>query len=239
MRDPSPEAKPRSVSLVFPMFNEEAGAARAVRAGREALQGATSDWEILVVDDGSTDRTASIVVDLAREDPRVRLLRNETNQGLGGALRTGYGEATKELVLYTDADLPFDLKELPRAMRLLEEQGAEVLAGYRFDRTSEGLKRTVLTVVYTLLIRLVFRLRVRDVNFAFKLFRRTLLERIALKSSGSFIDAEFLLRARRAGARIVHIGVDYFPRTEGRSTLASPRVILGILFDMLRFFREL
>jgi glycosyltransferase involved in cell wall biosynthesis len=228
-----------SVSLVFPMFNEEACAARAVAAGQVALERVTDDWEIIVVDDGSSDRTPSILEGLRRGEPRLKVVRHGQNQGLGGALRTGYQQAEKELILYTDADLPFDLFELPRAVRLLEQQGADVLAGYRFDRTSEGLRRTVYTAVYTFLIRLLFRLRVRDVNFAFKLFRRTLLERISLKSSGSFIDAEFLLRARRARARIIQVGVDFFPRTEGASTLSSPRVILGILWDMLRFFREL
>ena len=143
------------------------------------------------------------------------------------------------MILYTDADLPFDLFELPRAVRLLESQGADVLAGYRFDRTTEGFKRAVYTVVYTALVRVLFRFRIRDVNFAFKLFRRGLLETFALKSEGSFIDAEFLLRARRAKAVIIQIGVDYFPRTRGTSTLASPRVILGILWDMLRFWGEL
>jgi hypothetical protein len=114
-----------------------------------------------------------------------------------------------------------------------------VLAAYRHDRTAEGPLRTLYTLVYTSLIRLVFRLRVRDVNFSFKLFRRPLLERIELKSEGSFIDAEFLVRAKNSGASIIQIGVDYFPRSRGLSTLASPGVIVNILVDMARLWREL
>jgi hypothetical protein len=114
-----------------------------------------------------------------------------------------------------------------------------VLAAYRFDRTSEGLLRTFYTLAYSALVRTLFRLRLRDINFSFKLFRRSLLERIELRSEGSFIDAEFLLRARRAGATIIQMGVDYFPRVRGVSSLASPRVIAGILREMARLWREL
>jgi hypothetical protein len=137
-------------------------------------------------------------------------------------------------VLYSDADLPFDFGEVPRAVRLLEYQEADVLAAYRFDRTSEGLLRTLYTLAYSGLVRGLFGLRFRDVNFSFKLFRRSLLERVDLRSEGSFIDAEFLVRARNAGARIIQMGVDYFPRSRGRSTLASPAVIIGILWEMAR-----
>jgi hypothetical protein len=121
----------------------------------------------------------------------------------------------------------------------LEFQEADVLSAYRFDRTLEGPLRTIYTSFYTLLIRTLFDLPVKDVNFSFKLFRRSLLDRFALKSEGSFIDAEFLIRSRKAGARIIQIGVDYFPRTRGVSTLASRRVILRILQEMVALFREL
>ena len=235
------QAPPRrvSISLVFPMYNEEASAARAVHAAREALAATTADWEIVAVDDGSEDATWARLSDLSAEEPRLRIVRRSQNGGLGAALRAGYQEARGDLILYTDADLPFDLQEVPRAVRLLLEHGADVLTGYRFDRTTENFKRTLYTIVYTALIRTLFRLRIRDVNFAFKLFRRTLLEKLALRSDGSFIDAEFLLRARKAGAVIIQIGVDYFPRSRGTSTLSSPRVIARILWDMLRFWREL
>ena len=225
----------RSLSLVVPMYNDEAYAERAVHAAREALETVTPDWEIVAVDDGSQDSTGARLLALSKEEPRLKVVSNKLNQGLGGALQARYAAASKDLIVYTDADLPFDLQELARAVRLLEYQKADLLAGYRFDRTAEGFRRTFYTLVYTFLIRLLFGLRCRDVNFAFKLFRRSLLDEIRLESRGSFIDAEFLLRARKAGAKMIQIGVDYFPRSSGRSTLASPGVILGILWDMLRF----
>jgi glycosyltransferase involved in cell wall biosynthesis len=221
------------------MYNEELYIQRAIDAARSALGEITGDHEIIVVDDGSTDRTGALADELAGTDAHIKVVHNARNRGLGGSLRAGYALASKDLVLYTDADLPFDLMELPRAVRLLEWQQADVLSAYRFDRTSEGLRRTLYTLAYSALIRTLFALRLRDVNFAFKLFRRTLLERLRLESEGSFIDAEFLLRSRKAGASIIQIGVDYFPRSRGASTLSSPRVILGMLRDMLRLRAQL
>ncbi len=229
----------RSLSIVFPMYNEEDYIRRAVGAALAVLPEITEDYEIVVVDDGSTDRTGAIADELARENPRIKAVHNPRNLKLGGTLRAGYAVATKELVLYTDADLPFDLQELPRAVRLLEFQQADVLSAYRFDRTLEGPKRTIYTFFYTLLIRSLFDLPVKDVNFSFKLFRRELLARFPLVSQGSFIDAEFLIRARKSGAEIIQIGVDYFPRTRGVSTLASPGVIATILQEMAALWNEL
>jgi glycosyltransferase involved in cell wall biosynthesis len=230
---------PPSISVVFPMFNEEAYVERAVDAARDVLARAAPDFEIIIVDDASTDGTAAIADRLAAADPRVRVVHNPVNRKLGGALRAGYAAATKDLVFYTDADLPIDLEEVPRAARLLEYQQADVVAAYRHDRTSEGWLRTIYTFTYNQMIRALFGLKVRDVNFAFKLFRRSVLARFPLKSDGSFIDAEFLLRARKAGCPIIQIGLDYFPRTRGMSTLASFGVIASMLREMTENWNEL
>jgi glycosyltransferase involved in cell wall biosynthesis len=229
----------RSVSIVFPMYNEEDYIHRAVRAAWVTLGEICEDWEIVIVDDKSTDRTGELADTLSREDPRIKVVHNAANRKLGGSLRAGYAAATKDLVLYTDADLPFDLQELGRAVRLLEYQEADVLSAYRFDRTSEGFIRTVYSYFYNLLIRVAFSLPIKDVNFSFKLFRRELLSKFELKSEGSFIDVEFLVRARKAGASVIQIGVDYFPRSRGVSTLSSPGVILKILREMAQLYGEL
>ena len=221
-----------SLSVVLPMRNEEPYVRRAVAAAGEGAGALSGDYEIIVVDDASTDRTREIAEALAREDARVRVLHQPRPRGLGGTLRVGYAAATRDLVLYSDADLPFDFQQVSRAARLLEYQEADVLAAYRFDRTSEGFLRTIYSLVYSGIVRTLFGLRLRDINFSFKLFRRRLLERFELRSEGSFIDAEFLVRALNAGAQIIQMGVDYFPRSRGRSSLASPAVILGILVEM-------
>jgi glycosyltransferase involved in cell wall biosynthesis len=230
---------PLSITVVFPMFNEEAYVERAVAAAKDVLARTDHDFEIVIVDDASTDGTAVIADRLSRADPRVRVVHNPVNLKLGGALRAGYAAATKDLVFYTDADLPIDLAELPRAVRLLEYQQADVLAAYRHDRTSEGWLRMVYTFAYNHLIRILFGLKVRDVNFAFKLFRRSVLGRFPLRSNGSFIDAEFLLRARKHGCPIIQIGLDYFPRTRGLSTLASFGVIAEMLREMAENWKDL
>jgi glycosyltransferase involved in cell wall biosynthesis len=228
-----------ALSVVIPMFNEQAYVRRSVEAARSALAHLGGEWEIVVVDDASTDGTGALADALAREDPRVRVLHNQANRTLGGSLRAGLAAARGQIVLYTDADLPADLHQLPRALHLLDYQEAELLAGYRFDRTGEGLRRALLARCYNLVLRVAFGLRVRDVNFAFKLIRRSLLDRITLTSEGSFIDAELILRARKAGARVIQMGLDYFPRSRGTSTLSSPRVVLRILREMARSWREL
>ena len=230
---------PASLSVVVPMYNEEAYVDRSVAAATGVLDEMGGEWEIVIVDDASTDDTARRAESLAAADARVRVIHNAVNRRLGGTLRAGYGAARKDLIFYTDADLPVDLAQLPRAVRLLEYQQADLLAGYRFDRTSEGLHRALYTIGYHVLIRLLFGLRIRDVNFAFKLFRRPLLQRFELRSEGSFIDAELLLRARKAGAVMIQMGLDYFPRTRGRSKLSSLGVIAAILREMAGQWREL
>jgi glycosyltransferase involved in cell wall biosynthesis len=222
------------------MYNEEHYIRRSVRAARAILAVVAPDHEIIIVDDASTDLTGAIADELAAADPEhVRVLHNPVNRTLGGTLRAGFAAARKEFVLYTDADLPFDFQEVGRALRLLAYQEADFLSAWRFNRTSEGATRTAYSFVYNWMIRLLFGLRIRDVNFSFKLFRRSLLARFPLRSEGSFIDAELLIRASRAGARIIQIGVDYFPRSRGISTLSSPAVILRILREMARSWPEL
>lgn len=230
---------PASLSVVIPMRNEEPYVRRSVRAAREVLEGMGADWEIVLVDDASDDGTGALADELSRAEPRLKVLHNPSRLQLGGSLRAGYAAARKELIFYTDGDLPADWWELPRAVHLLEYQEADVVAGYRFDRTAEGLRRALLAGGYNLLVRLLFGLNLRDVNFAFKLFRRSLLGRMTLRSQGSFIDAEFLLRARKAGAEIIQMGLDYFPRTRGASKLSSPAAVLTILSEMRRSWREL
>lgn len=236
---PLPEPSRASLSVVLPVYNEEDGLARAVAAALEACKRTLTDYEIVIVDDASSDRSGALAEQLARQDPRVRVLHHVRNRTLGGALKTGFAAARKELVLYTDADLPVDLAVLPRALALFERSGADLLAGYRLNRGAAGPRRALYTWCYNRLIRTTFGLEVRDVNFAFKLLKRRLLEGFTLCSEGSFIDAELLLRARRSGARIEQIGLDYLARAHGRSKLASPRVILGILREMLALRREL
>ena len=225
------------LSIFYPMWNEEEYIERALTAGRRACEqlmhnGDIGDYELIVVDDASTDQTAAIADRLAAEDPRVQVVHHARNRKLGGAIKTGFATASGDVILYTDADLPFDMSELPRAVRLLREYDVDIISAYRFDRTGEGYLRSIYTFVYNLLIRTLFDVKARDINFAFKLCRARVFDHVELRSEGSFIDAELVIRATRVGYEMLQFGVDYFPRTRGVSTLSSPSVITTILREM-------
>lgn len=235
---------PPLLSAVVPMWNEAPYVRRLVREVfrvGELLErdGMVAAVELVLVDDASTDATREIAREIAARNPRVRLLEHARNRTLGAALRTGFAAARGDLVLYADADLPFDLNELRRALRLLRLHDAHVLAAFRHDRTAEGLRRAAYSWLYNGLVRVAFGLELRDVNFSFKLMRREVLDALVLRSEGSFIDAELLVRAHRHGFRTIQIGVDYFPRQFGASKLSSTRVIARTLAEMATQWPEL
>ena len=192
-----------------------------------------------IVNDASTDRTAEIADALAAADPHVRVVHHPQNRKLGGSMKSGFAAATGDLVLYTDADLPFDMHDVHKAVRLLRYYDADIVSAYRFDRTGEGYVRTVYSFFYNMMVRVLFGVRMRDINFAFKLCRTRIFEHVQLKSEGSFIDAELVVRARKHGYSVIQFGVDYFPRTRGVSTLSSPKVILKILNEARTLRKEI
>ncbi|HEV7517742.1 MAG TPA: glycosyltransferase family 2 protein [Thermoanaerobaculia bacterium] len=228
-----------SVSLVIPMFNEQENIAHAIACAVSALELYGGDYEIVVVDDASTDGSPGIVQRLAADNPRIRLLCHKVNRKLGGSLKTGFAAATRELVFYMDADLPFDPHAIGPAIRALEVTRADVIAGYRLDRTTEGLRRTIYSYLYNSLIGLLFGWPHRDINFSFKLLRRRVLEAVELRSEGSLIDAELIVKAKNLGFVIQQLGLDYFPRSRGASTLSSPAVIWKILSELIELYPEM
>jgi glycosyltransferase involved in cell wall biosynthesis len=232
--------RPRpSVSLVIPMFNEEENIEHAIAFAVDALERHAGDYEIVVVDDASEDRSPALVADLAAANPRICMQRHAVNRKLGASLKTGFAAARKDLVLYMDADLPFDPDVVGRAIQALLVTRADLIAGYRLDRTTEGLKRTIYSYLYNSLIGLLFGWPHRDINFSFKLIRREVLEAIDLKSEGSLIDAELIVKAKNLGFVIQQLGLDYFPRTRGNSTLSSPAVILKIFRELFDLYPEM
>ena len=228
-----------TISLVVPMFNEEGNIEHAIGYAVHALGQHAREYEIIIVDDASTDESPELVRRAVAGNPRIRLISHDFNQKLGASLRTGFAAAQYELVLYMDADLPFDPDVLGRAIRAMHVTRADVISGYRFDRTTEGMKRTIYTILYNWLIRMLFRISIRDINFSFKLMRREVLEAIQLRSDGSLIDAELIVKARNHGFVIQQIGLDYFPRVIGTSHLSSPAVILKIFREMVSLFPEM
>jgi glycosyltransferase involved in cell wall biosynthesis len=224
-----------SYSILVPLFNEESNVIPLISGIFEVVGNHPQFWELVLVDDGSRDRTVELIEEQARLEPRIRLIRHDVNRGLGGAIRTGLSHSNGDLVLYTDADLPFDFSYIPQ---LFSGAGPErVVAGYRLNR-DEGVRRWVLSRGYNLLIARLFWLRVRDVNFACKIIPRRLAKLAVLESNGSFIDAEILLEARRLGLEIEQYPLRYYPRTRGESTLSRPGVIFSILQEMGRYLKR-
>ena len=234
----------RKLSVFFPMWNEQDYIERAVDAAREECEdllslGDIADYEIIIVNDASTDRTAEMADALAVEDSHVKVVHHPQNRKLGGSMKSGYAAATGDLVLYTDADLPFDMHDVHKAIRLLRYYDADIVSAYRFDRTGEGYVRTVYSFFYNMMVRVLFGVRMRDINFAFKLCRTRVFDHVQLKSEGSFIDAELVVRAKKYGYSVIQFGIDYFPRTRGVSTLSSSKVILKILSEARTLRKEI
>ncbi|HUC32596.1 MAG TPA: glycosyltransferase family 2 protein [Ilumatobacteraceae bacterium] len=232
------------LSIFFPMWNEELYIERAVGAAKDECEklvdsGQILDYELIVVDDASTDRTPEMADRMAEADPHVRVIHHPVNRKLGGAMKTGFAAATGDVVLYTDADLPVEMVEVGHAIRLMHYYDADIVRAYRHDRTGEGSTRVVYSFFYNILIRRLFGVLERDINFAFKLCKSEMFEHIELQSEGSFIDAELIIRARKLGYEVISFGADYFPRTRGQSTLASLGVIRTILKEMLALRQEL
>jgi glycosyltransferase involved in cell wall biosynthesis len=233
-----------TLTIFFPMWNEELCIRTAISAAQEVCEELCAkheivDYELLIINDASTDSTGAIADELASSNPKIRVIHHPRNRKLGGSLKTGFAAAKGELILYTDADAPFDLAELHKACRLMRVYNCDIVTAYRHDRTSEGPRRTIYTFVYNWIIRVLFGVYLRDINFAFKLYHRRIFRHVQLVSEGSFISAELLVRASRLGYRIMQFGVDFFPRIRGVSTLSSPSVIVKILLELMTLWYQL
>jgi glycosyltransferase involved in cell wall biosynthesis len=224
----------RSVSIVLPAFNEAPTIARAISGALAAADGLGLDAEVIVVDDGSRDATATAAASI--DDPRARLLRHPRNIGYGAALKTGILASRKEHIFFTDADLQFDLDELGRLSAFADD--FDIIVGYRVARQDSWLRR-VDAWAWNRLVDACFDIGVRDIDCAFKIFHRRVFSRIAVTSIGAFVNSEILVRARAQGFRTKEVPVSHFPRQAGTATGAHPRVIARALSELLRLHREL
>jgi len=219
------------VSAVLPAYNESGAITRTVADLRAVLGRLGRPFEIVVVNDGSTDRTGAIADDLAAHDATVRVVHHPRNQGYGAALRSGFAAARLEWVFLMDADGQFDPAELPTFLDAAI--GADFVVGYRPARADPG-HRALFAGVWARMMTFLLGIKVRDVDCAFKLMRRSYLAAIPLEAGGAFLSAELLAKAARAGARIVERPVHHLPRRAGRSTGGSPRVLVRAFYELAR-----
>ena len=220
------------LSYFFPAHNEEANLAGLVEEALVALPAIAETFEIIAVNDGSKDRTATIADGLAAAHPDVvRAVHHPTNLGYGAALRSGLAAARYELVAFTDGDRQFRVEDLSRlTKRLAAADAPDVVVGFRIKR-ADPLIRTIYAKAYRLANRLLFGLRVTDVDCAAKLFRREALDGLRVESGGAFFSAELLIKLRAAGRSVVEVGVPHYPRTAGSATGARPSVVLRAVKD--------
>lgn len=222
-----------SLTFFFPAYNEAANVEAAIREGLAKLPRYCDDLELIVIDDGSRDATGEIADRVAAEDGRVRVIHHRPNRGYGGAVRSGLTSATREFVFFTDGDLQFDLDDVARLIPHMAT--TDVVVGYR-EKRADPPKRLFIAWVYNLLIRILFASPFRDVDCAFKLFRRSVFERAPLelvRSNGAFFSAELLLVLRAAGVRIPQVGVRHFPRRAEEEKGATAKVVLRTIRDLL------
>ena len=227
---------PRSFTVFFPCYNEEENVEKTTLAALRAFRRICDDFEVIIVNDGSKDATGEIADRLAGEHPNVRAVHNNPNRGYGGALQRGFREATKPWVFYTDGDGQFDFEEIDKLLPLLDRY--DIVSAYRIKR-QDPLIRRINALGWTTLVNLVFRMRVRDMDCAFKIFPRKLFDEIEMKSNSALIDAEILARARRLGYTIGQVGVVHYPRTAGQQTGGGVRVILQAFKELFLLRRDI
>jgi glycosyltransferase involved in cell wall biosynthesis len=218
-----------SLSIFFPCYNEEANVERVTRAAIDAAGKFALRHEVIIVDDGSKDRTGEIADRLAAEIPNVRAVHNRPNLVYGGAVARGLKEARMEWIFFTDGDGQFDMSEIDKLIALLDR--CDFAVGYRIKR-ADPLIRKLNAFCWGVLVRALFGIRVRDIDCAFKLLPRRLMDEISLESRGALISTELLARATYRGFRIAEVGVHHYPRTAGQQTGAN-------MFVILRAFKEL
>lgn len=231
-----PPIKPLSLTITFPCYNEEANVERVTRAAVDVGRRIADDLEIVIVNDGSKDRTGEIADRLAAEIPEVRVAHNSPNRGYGGALSRGFREATKNWIFYTDGDGQFDINELPELLPLLETH--DIVSCYRIDR-KDPFMRKLNAFCWSRLVNGLFRIGLRDIDCAFKIYPKPFIDAIEMHSRGALIDTEMLAKARNRGLRIAQRGVHHYPRTAGQQTGANLRVIARAFGELFKLYGQI
>jgi len=225
-----------SLSVVLPAYNEEENVESAVEQVSAVAQQLGMDYEIILVNDGSADRTGEIARELMQRIPNFRLVEHYPNRGYGGSLKAGFAAAAKDLITFVPADKQFVFGEIDRLLEGLSE--ADIVSGYRVNRQDTFIRK-LNGFGWNTLVRLLFGYLCRDIDCGFKLFRREVLEHVTLVSDGAMIDTEFLAGARARGFRIAEVPVTHLPRMAGEPTGANLKVIAKAFRDLVRFRQRL
>jgi glycosyltransferase involved in cell wall biosynthesis len=228
-------AKKPSISVFFPAFNDAPSLPGLVEKAFAVLAVNADDYEVIVVNDGSRDNTAEVLAGLVnRFAPRLRVVTHERNRGCGGALRSGFAAATKDLIFYTDGDGQYDVGELPKLIALMAD-GVGLVNGYKLER-QDPAHRVWIGNVYNRFARLIFRIRIRDIDCDFRLVHRALVDKIDLTSTSGTVCVELVRKLELASPRVVEVGVHHYPRLHGRSQFFRVRSLLVTFYQLLRLY---
>lgn len=230
---PSPSV---SISVFFPCYNEQDNVTQTVNRALAVLEELDADFEVIIVNDGSSDNTGRIADELAQQKDRLKVVHHPTNLGYGAALQSGFKTAEKDLVFYTDGDGQFDIAEMPPLLPLVEE--FDIVSCYRLNR-QDNLIRKINAWCWTKLVCFLFGMKIRDVDCAFKLYKREIFAHIELTSTGALIDTEVLARAIRRGYTVTQKGVHHYPRAAGTQTGANPAVILRAFKELFKLHKRI
>ena len=229
-----------SLSLFFPAYNEEANAKKTISKALKIIQKTVPTWEILVINDGSKDKTKEIVQKLCRQYKNIKLINHEVNRGYGVALQSGFYNAKYEWIAFTDIDGQFDFSEINKFINTQEKTGADLVIGYYKKRQVSKLK-IITSKMWEVAVMILFGLHVKDIDCGFKLVRKEVGEKIPKLESerGAFISSEFLIKAKKSGFKIVEIPVTHYPRVAGKGTGRDLRVIIKSFVDLFRLWKKL
>jgi glycosyltransferase involved in cell wall biosynthesis len=224
------------LSVFFPAYYDEGNIAKVVESAVKVLEELKlKDYEVVVIEDGSPDRTGEVADEMALRFEKVHVIHHEKNMGYGATLKDGFTSAKLDYVFYTDGDNQFDLNELKRFVALVPY--ADMIVGYR-KKKQYSLYRKFTSLSYNYLLKLIFGLDYWDIDCAFKLFRRDLFDKITINSVDAFIDAEIMLKAKLLGYTSIEMGVTHLPRVDGVSTGARPSVILRTIKEVFEYRKE-
>jgi len=227
------------LSVFFPAYNEEKNIENTVTKAKSVLEEIADKWELIIVNDGSSDRTGEISEDLAKEDPRIRLITHPPNRGYGASLKSGFHNSRYPWIAFTDSDGQFDFSEIAKFIETQRETKADLVIGYYLKR-QVPFYRKVNTFVWELFVFLLFGLKVKDIDCGFKLVSKKVIDKIPKLESerGAFISSEFLIKAKKSGFKMVEIGAHHFPATR-RGTGANLNVIVKSFVDLFKLWKKL
>jgi len=230
----------KEISVFFPAYNLESQIEETVVKAFSVVPKLAEKYEIIVIEDGSRDKTGEILDRLKSEYKDLKIIKHKVNRGYGGALKSGFYNSKYSWIAFTDADGQFDICELPKLIKKQKETGADLVAGFYLKR-AVSFYRKVNTWIWQLIVRILFGLKVKDIDCGFKLIKKEIIDIIPKLESerGAFISSELLIKTQKYGFKIVEIGVHHFPRVEGKGTGAALNVIIKSFVDLFKLWEKL